>query len=166
MKWSDKSSFDFFRSFDPSHGYDIIEKAYWDGNINYKTLHVAAEKIGKNLIKRSFAGWEYNYAHNSMEPLKIIQQLVAAYFELEPDALIKNENDKKINKACNIAVYLCHRLTYCSILAIQQFFGFQNNNEVISISKFIEKERQINEKLAEELDGFKYIARDYHIVKR
>ena len=170
MRWADKSKKVYFFSshWIENHLYtmDIVEQAFNEGYINKKQLYNADNKIREANNARCNRDGFFNYYKDSIQPLKILQQLVAVYFKLSPDDIKCSNSNPKHIKPCQLAVYLCKKLTYCSLAEIKEFFGANDENWVVLASEIIEKECKTKKALFCAIKRISRIAYEYRVSKR
>ena len=93
----------------------------------------------------------------------IIRSLVAAYYDLSPEDLESKNEDSKLEKPRQVAAYLCHKLTKCSIRKIGQSLSNRSKTWVIKAIKQIKEECESDRFFDGKLSAIERLAREYRL---
>lgn len=167
MEWSEKSRSGFhclLSSESTFIAYEIVYQAYKEGNISAKTHYAARNIFLENLKKNNYRNRTMIYKPDDIYPLKVIENLVKSYFEIDLNQTKATNTDNKFNKYLTVAIYLSFKLTNCTKKVIGTYFEVDKLWLKIYIQLVKDKIQSFKE-FRDEIWLLSAIIRDYGVYK-
>jgi len=121
--------------------------------ITYSSL--SGQPVNLQLVKETVDG-VYSKSKRHIDVTKI-QKAVAAHFSLKLSDMKSKNRARKIAAPRQLAMYLCREYTDESLPQIGRFFGGRDHSTVIHAHKKVEKDKEINTKLYNDLKAIERI---------
>ncbi len=119
----------------------IIEFLMKNTSANVREIEGAVKKIKLVGVK------DLKNIESKRGDIAIIINRVALYFGLKAEDITGNKKSKKITRARQIAMYLCRKLTYASLIEIARSFNRKDHSTVLHALRKVEEEKKADRKL-------------------